>query len=101
MALLTEDQIRSALAALNAGTDAGWVIENKFLCKAFEFADFKAAFAFMSALAQYAECVDHHPDWRNCYRRVEIRLTTFDVRGLSQQDFDFALEAENQAAAEA
>lgn len=94
MALLSNQEINSELKVLNTAIDTAWLVEKKSLYKAFEFSDFKAAFAFMTALADYAERVDHHPNWRNCYRRVEIRLSTFDVHGLTQQDFDFAQQVE-------
>ena len=42
----------------------------------FVFADFAEAWRFMNAVAAEAEAMDHHPDWRNVYNRVEIRLST-------------------------
>lgn len=66
------------------------------LCRSFVFADFQAAFAFMTHLADYSERVQHHPEWFNVYNRVEVRLTTHDAGGLTQKDFDWALEANAQ-----
>lgn len=43
------------------------------------FIDFKTAFAFMQQVAELAEKLNHHPEWRNVYNRVEIRLTTHDA----------------------
>jgi 4a-hydroxytetrahydrobiopterin dehydratase len=54
------------------------------------FADFSAAFAFMTRVALLAEQADHHPEWSNVYNRVHIRLTTHDAGGLSQRDADMA-----------
>ena len=65
-----------------AGRDA---IERKF-----KFADFNHAFAFMTAVALYAEKKDHHPEWFNVYNRVEVILTTHDVDGVSDLDVDMA-----------
>ena len=48
--------------------------------------DFVHAFAFMSAVAIEAEKLNHHPEWSNVYRTVEIRLTTHDTGGLSNLD---------------
>ena len=57
---------------------------------AYKFSDFQQAFAFMSEVAEAAEAIDHHPDWRNSYARVNIRLTTHDVGGLTSLDVDLA-----------
>lgn len=58
--------------------------------KTFEFPDFKAAWAFMSAVADKADAMDHHPEWFNVYNRVEITLTTHDAGGLSLRDVKMA-----------
>jgi pterin-4a-carbinolamine dehydratase len=47
--------------------------------KVFRFADFNAAFGWMSRVALMAERLDHHPEWRNVYNRVEVVLTTHDA----------------------
>ena len=54
------------------------------------FADFVAAFDFMSSAAVLAEAAGHHPEWSNVYNRVDINLTTHDAGGITQQDFDLA-----------
>ncbi len=56
----------------------------------FSFADFAAAFAFMTHIAILADKADHHPEWSNVYNRVSILLTTHDAGGLSQRDIDLA-----------
>ncbi len=56
----------------------------------FHFADFVAAFGFMSKVALLAEKVDHHPEWSNVYNRVDILLTTHDAGGLSVRDIALA-----------
>ncbi len=56
------------------------------------FADFGAAFAFMTHVAILAEKADHHPEWFNVYNRVEILLTTHDAGGLSKRDIDLATQ---------
>jgi len=54
------------------------------------FADFNAAFGFMTRVALHADKVDHHPEWFNVYNRVEITLTTHDAGGLSERDAEMA-----------
>jgi 4a-hydroxytetrahydrobiopterin dehydratase len=56
----------------------------------FRFADFSAAWAFMSRVALLAEKLDHHPEWSNVWNRVEILLTTHDAGGLSERDVAMA-----------
>lgn len=58
--------------------------------KRFVFADFTAAFAFMSHVALWAEKWDHHPEWFNVYKTVDITLSTHDVGGLSDLDIKLA-----------
>ena len=67
---------------IEAGKDA--------LRRDFTFADFSAAWAFMSRVALLAEKHDHHPDWSNSWNRVSISLTTHDAKGLSARDVALA-----------
>jgi 4a-hydroxytetrahydrobiopterin dehydratase len=56
-----------------------WTEQNNTLYRKFEFADFSAAFAFMTRVAIAAEKADHHPLWTNVYNKVEIWLSTHDA----------------------
>ena len=69
-----------------------WTLRSDSLAieRAFKFADFSEAFAFMARVALLAEKADHHPEWSNVYNRVNIVLTTHDAGGLSQRDADMA-----------
>jgi len=58
--------------------------------KTFKFGDFKEAWRFMSAVALYAEEINHHPEWFNVYNKVEVTLSTHDVGGLSDLDIKMA-----------
>jgi len=66
------------------------------LFRRFVFEDFPSAFAFMSRMALYSEKVQHHPEWRNVYNRVDVFLTTHDAGGLTDKDYDWALEANRE-----
>ena len=68
----------------------GWTLDGEHLKRSFRFADFSAAFAFLTRVALLAEKADHHPEWSNVYNRVDIALTTHDAGGLSQRDVDLA-----------
>ena len=69
-----------------------WDESNKKLYKSFEFADFSEAFAFMTRVALIAEKMDHHPEWKNVYNKVEIWLSTHDA-GNTVTDKDKKLAA--------
>jgi 4a-hydroxytetrahydrobiopterin dehydratase len=58
----------------------------KAITRTFRFADFNAAFGFMTRVALHADKADHHPEWFNVYNRVEMTLTTHDAGGLSARD---------------
>ena len=63
------------------------------------FADFNAAFGFMTRVALRADKVDHHPEWFNVYNRVEVVLTTHDAGGVTERDLDMARFIDATAAA--
>jgi 4a-hydroxytetrahydrobiopterin dehydratase len=60
------------------------------LQRSLRFADFNAAWGFMSRVALQAERIDHHPEWCNVWNRVDIVLTTHDAGGLSMRDIELA-----------
>jgi 4a-hydroxytetrahydrobiopterin dehydratase len=85
---------RLAGAARNAalaGLD-GWaeLPDRDAIAKSFKFADFNAAFAFMTRVALAAEKADHHPEWFNVYNKVDIVLSTHDAGGLTERDIALA-----------
>ncbi len=59
----------------------GWEERADGLHKQFVFADFVAAFAFMTRVALVAERMGHHPNWSNSYNTVTITLHTHDAQG--------------------
>jgi 4a-hydroxytetrahydrobiopterin dehydratase len=84
---LTGDARKSAVARLNgwsetAGRDA--------IAKKFVFRDFNQAFGFMTRAALVAEKMDHHPEWFNVYKTVEVTLSTHDAGGLTELDVKLA-----------
>lgn len=84
---LTGDERTEALSGLD-----GWVeVEGRdAIAKTFSFTDFNQAFGFMTRVACKAEKMDHHPEWRNVYRTVEVVLTTHEADGLTRRDIDLA-----------
>ena len=86
-AKLSADARRTALAALAGWTD---VPGRDAIRKSFQFADFNAAWGFMTRVALAAEKADHHPEWSNVYNKVEIVLSTHDAGGVSEKDIALA-----------
>lgn len=66
----------------------GWeTVEGRdAICRQFNFANFGAAFAFMTRVALVAEKADHHTERYNVYDTVYVVLTTNDAGGLSHRD---------------
>ena len=60
------------------------------ITRTFTFADFREAFAFMTAAALTAEKMDHHPDWSNSYKTVVVKLTSHDAGGITERDLALA-----------
>lgn len=79
----------AALAPLLA---SGWTLaaDRDALCKTFRFAGFVEAFGWMTRVALWAERLDHHPEWSNVYRTVEVTLSTHDAGGLTLLDVELA-----------
>jgi 4a-hydroxytetrahydrobiopterin dehydratase len=77
----------SALARLK-----GWreVAGGDAIAKKFVFKDFNEAFGFMARAALVAEKLDHHPEWSNVYKTVDVTLSTHDAGGLTELDIKLA-----------
>ncbi len=68
-----------------------WSVVDGKLHRELQFADFVAAFSFMTRVAILAEKRDHHPEWRNVYNRVVIDLVTHDAENtITQADVELA-----------
>ena len=68
------------------------------LTRTLRFADFNAAFGFMTRVALTADKMGHHPEWSNVYDRVEVLLTTHDADGVTDKDVALARFIDRAAA---
>lgn len=84
---LSEAAVREALESL-----PGWAISRggNAISRTFTFANFGEAFAFMTRAALAAEKMNHHPEWSNVYKTVNVELTTHDAGGLTELDLELA-----------
>lgn len=84
---LSETERAAALAKLSGWTP---VAGRNAIAKTFRFADFNAAFGFMTRVAMTAEKMDHHPEWRNVYSQVDVTLSTHEAGGVTGRDIALA-----------
>ena len=87
VAKLSAEDRRAALTGLD-----GWreVEGRAAIARTFTFANFSEAFAFMTRVALLAEKMDHHPEWSNVYRTVEVVLATHSAGGVTELDIKMA-----------
>jgi 4a-hydroxytetrahydrobiopterin dehydratase len=84
---LSAEARKSALKALPGWTE---VAGREAIARTFTFKDFNEAFGFMSRSALVAEKSDHHPEWRNVYKTVEVVLASHDAGGVTTRDIELA-----------
>lgn len=91
---LDDAAVRSSLSSVD-----GWTLEpgGGAIGRRFHFGSFASAIGFMMECALVCERHNHHPEWSNVYSRVDVRLTTHKVDGLTALDFKIA-SAMNAAA---
>lgn len=87
MKALTIREIKNQLKLLS-----NWKYQKGFLHRNFEFSSFRKTINFLNEVANIAEVKDHHPMLINNFNILEIKLSTHDVNGISQKDFDLALD---------
>ena len=84
---LTVEARKAALAELSGWSETP---DREAIARTFIFKDFNEAFGFMSRAALVAEKNDHHPEWKNVYKTVEVVLATHDVGGVTPLDIKLA-----------
>ena len=72
--------------------DKNWILKGNLIQREFLLEDFIQAFSFITSVSLIAEKHDHHPNWKNVYNKVEIRLFTHEANGLTERDFKLAKE---------
>jgi len=69
----------------------GWrVVEDHHLIKSFAFPDFKTALEFVNRAGVIAEAEGHHPDMLLSWGKVEVKIWTHKINGLTESDFILA-----------
>ncbi len=85
MGKLTDEEIGKRLENMT-----GWKYSEGAIEKTFIFTDFKEAFSMMTRIAFECEAQNHHPDWSNVYKTLNVRLNTHDAGGVTEKDFKLA-----------
>lgn len=82
---LAKDEVIRELTSLPV-----WRIEEDKLYREFEFDSFPRAFGFMTSVAIICQSMNHHPEWLNVYTSVKVWLSSHEVNGISNNDFELA-----------
>jgi 4a-hydroxytetrahydrobiopterin dehydratase len=90
---LNKAKIASALSKLPE-----WKLKGGKLHREYKFADFIAAFGFMTGAALVAQGMDHHPEWFNVWNTVRVDLATHDAGGITSLDVNLAHSMDELAA---
>lgn len=88
--LLSDSEIEARLREVPQ-----WRRKGKTITREWTFDDFPGALAFINQIGKLAEAANHHPDIYNSWNRVRLGLTTHDVGGLTDRDFDLAKRIDN------
>jgi 4a-hydroxytetrahydrobiopterin dehydratase len=83
--LLSDEAVKESLKQLK-----DWELKDNCLIKQFKFSNFVQAFGFMTQVAIEAEKLNHHPEWKNVYNKVNVMLQTHEAGGLTELDFKLA-----------
>ena len=67
-----------------------WAVDGDAIVRTYECPSFADAIAFVVRIGFLAEAKDHHPDLDIRWRNVRVLLTTHDVDGLTDWDFELA-----------
>jgi len=84
---LTAEARKAALGKLSQWSE---VSGRDAITRKFVFKDFNEAFGFMTRAALAAEKMDHHPEWFNVYKTVDVTLSTHDAGGVTELDIKLA-----------
>lgn len=85
------------LAVLQREVEGWSVVEQHHLTKTFKFPNFRQALQFVNRVGELAEEQGHHPDICLTWGRVEIKIWTHAIDGLTESDFILAAKIDQLA----
>ena len=92
--LCTDDEVATFLS-----TYPRWERDGDSLVRMARADSFPAAIAWVVAVADVAELMDHHPDMDIRWCTVSFRLASHDLGGISPRDLELALHIDSIVAA--
>jgi len=78
------------LAALAKQVEGWSVADEHHLTKTYRFPDFRTALEFVNRVGALAEAQGHHPDLYLAWGKVEVKVWTHKIDGLTESDFILA-----------
>ena len=73
----------------------GWqVADGHHLVRSFAFPDFKTALEFVNLVGAVAEEEGHHPDLYLAWGKVDVKIWTHKINGLTESDFILAAKVD-------
>jgi 4a-hydroxytetrahydrobiopterin dehydratase len=81
--LLSDDEIETRLPE-------GWDRDGDEIVRVYEFDEYLRGVNFAQLIGEIAEAQFHHPEMILRYGEVEIRFTTHDAGGITDQDIEMA-----------
>ena len=82
--------MKNKIEKLVSNSDWKVSIDNTFLLREYVFNNFIEAFSWMTEVAITAEKINHHPEWKNVYNTIEVKLMTHDTNGITDLDIKLA-----------
>jgi 4a-hydroxytetrahydrobiopterin dehydratase len=76
--------------AIEEQLPAGWDRDGDEIARTYEFDAYLDGVGFAAAAGGLAQEAFHHPELRIGWREVEVRLTTHDAGGITENDIDLA-----------
>lgn len=84
-----------AIRSLLRQVDAWNAVQDHHLVKSFRFKNFRTALDFVNQVGELSEREWHHPDLALAWGRVDVKIYTHKIDGLSDNDFILAAKIDS------
>lgn len=80
---------------IEASLPTNWERDGEEIVRTYEFDSYLDGVGFAAGVGGLAQSAFHHPEITIEWREVEVRLTTHDAGGITEQDIDLAEQFED------